>query len=357
MSLRQFETVPYIPFLSLRPAEMRALEELPILTKDRLLPVVHLRAWSSANYLQSGLDRIATAYGSRPIVLGIGDVEVTESWRPVHAELELLRDPANGFNNWCNFVELHGNYIPAMQFGPSSDQDIQVSRLHSLGRGLFVILPPQAFGSLEALGARVGRLTSGGTNVCFVLDFQTASSDHLQAAALSVGYLTRVTSVAPNATIAISASSFPSTFKGVPEQPIYERRLFDQVAGVFDSHRLVYSDRGSARVEHQSGGSGTPMPRIDYPLRMDWRFFRSDAVTGFDGYKAQARILMLQAAIWNPNLRVWGTQMIERTASGDMSAISNPNKATAARINLHLQVQTFFENPDAAEQTDEDWQE
>jgi hypothetical protein len=47
--------------------------------------------------------------------------------------------------------------------------------------------------------------------------------------------------------------------------------------------------------------------------------------------------------------------MIERTAAGDTSAIGSPQKATAARINLHLQRQTFYDSPAAAEDTDEDW--
>jgi hypothetical protein len=120
---------------------------------------------------------------------------------------------------------------------------------------------------------------------------------------------------------------------------------------------LIYSDRGSARVERQQGGGGAPAPRIDYPLQLDWDFFRSDDRVGFAGYQQQSQRLMATARTgpWNPSLRVWGTQMIERTAAGDTSAIGSPQKATAARINLHLQLQTFHDEPEAAEDTDEDW--
>jgi hypothetical protein len=47
--------------------------------------------------------------------------------------------------------------------------------------------------------------------------------------------------------------------------------------------------------------------------------------------------------------------MIERTARGDHSAIDSPSKSTAARINLHLQLQTFYKKVDEAEDTEEDW--
>jgi hypothetical protein len=71
-------------------------------------------------------------------------------------------------------------------------------------------------------------------------------------------------------------------------------------------------------------------PLREYPLRRDWKFYRSEDRVGFAGYREQARILVAQADIWNPQLRVWGTQMIERTAAGDNSAISSPARSTAA---------------------------
>jgi hypothetical protein len=49
--------------------------------------------------------------------------------------------------------------------------------------------------------------------------------------------------------------------------------------------------------------------------------------------------------------------MIERTIAGDRSAISSPQKSTAARINLHLQVQAFFNDPGLAEETEDDWED
>ncbi len=85
--------VKYIPMLSLRPAEMRALEELPNLTKDRLLPIVHLRPWVGSHRLENATDRIATAYGDRRVIVAMGEREQPNE-RPVHAQLDALRYPA-----------------------------------------------------------------------------------------------------------------------------------------------------------------------------------------------------------------------------------------------------------------------
>jgi hypothetical protein len=330
---------------------MRALEELPNLTKDRLLPVIHLRPWVGSHRLENAVGRVADAYGNRRVVIAMGEREQPNE-RPVHAELEALRQPALGFRQWCDFFEANQNYIPAIQFSPQVlQEEAQIVNLFDMDRGLVVVIERPAFSAIPIIAERVGRRTNGGQGVCFVIDFGSAGRDHLEVAARAIGYLDTIRVYAPACFIALSASSFPESFVGLSNQTIYERRLFDTLTE-FDN--LIYSDRGSARVERQTGGGGQPAPRIDYPLRDQWDFYRSDDEIGFDGYQQQAHALM-NAGVWNPNLRVWGTQMIERTAAGDSSAISGPQKATAARINLHLQRQTFYNEPAAAENTDEDW--
>ncbi len=353
MALRDFNTLRYLPILPVRPGEMRALEELPDSTKDRMLPFVQLRPWVGANLLENALVRIQEAYGIRPIVIGIGDREPTQQ-RPVFGELERLRTPSQGFSAWCEFIEENENFIPVAQLHPDiADETAQIERLWGFGRGLVIYLPRPAFPGMAPLAQRVADITNSGQDVLFVLDFQTVSADHLQTSALAHGYITTIQTSCPAASISLSATSFPSAFDGLVFQQIYERRLFDQLVEL-NVQRLVYSDRGSARIERPGGGGGQPYPRIDYPLAQDWRFFRNPTQSGFAGYQAQANALVA-AGIWNPNIRVWGTQMIERTIAGDQSAISSPQKSTAARINLHLQVQTFFDEPELAEQTEDDW--
>nr|WP_283091921.1 hypothetical protein [Magnetospirillum sulfuroxidans] len=340
--------------MSLRPSEMRALEELPNRTKDRLLPVIHLRPWLTSHRLESATGRILDAYGDRPVVIAMGEREQPNE-RPVHAQLEALRDASGGFRQWCEFFQANGNYIPAIQFSPQvSHEEAQIARLFGFDRGLVVIIEPPALPAISRIAQRVGERTHGGQGVCFIIDFGVAGRDHLEVAARAIGYVDTIRRYAPVAAVSLSASSFPDSFVGLPDQPIFERRLFDTLS-VRDG--LIYSDRGSARVERQTGGGGQPAPRIDYPLSDQWDFFRSDDLTGFEGYQQQARRLIAteRRGIWNPHLRVWGTQMIERTAAGDTSAIGSPQKATAARINLHLQRQTFYDSPAVAEDTDEDW--
>jgi hypothetical protein len=354
MTLRPWADVAYLPILGMRPAEMRALEELPGQTKDALLPLIPLRPWVGSHHLTSTVERIEKSYGERPVVVSVGEREPVKD-RPVFAELERLREPDDGFANWCEFIEAHANYVPVAQLGLDEQQEpAQIEKLYALQRGLVLHLERRTHGFLGAISNRVGELTGGGDGVCFIVDFETATQDHLQVAALALGYIQALRAHSPHAYISISASSFPNGFTDLIEQQIYERRLFNELVGQPGVERLIYSDRGSARAEQLSGGSGVIPSRIDYPLFNDWKFYRS-AETGFSGYMEQAKALTKDNAVWNSNLRVWGTQMIERTARGDFSAIDTPQKATAARINLHLQLQTFYGQQDQAEDTEEDW--
>ena len=351
--LKDLEQTTYLPILSVRPGEMRALEELPTRTKERIFPFIPLRPWVGAHRLESALNRIEEAFPNLPLIVGVGDREPPKD-RPVFAELDELRRPSGGFRNWVSLIRRHENYVPVAQLfsGDIVEEDAQLASLFGLGRGLVLHVPRSAFGGLGSLAQRVAQITPQGSDTIFVLDYETVRADHLQVGMLSTGYINTIRQHCPAATCAISATSFPSGFDGLIHQEIYERRLFNIIGE--QSENLIYSDRGSARLDQPGGGGGQPYPRIDYPLATDWRFFRSDEQNGFLGYQEQAEALA-ESQYWNPDLRVWGTQMIERTIAGDRSAISDPRKATAARINLHLQVQSFYDDPQGAEETEEDW--
>ena len=359
MALRSFATVPYLPLLSLRPAEMRALQELPGKTKDHMLPVVGLRPWLSANLLERGLERLAEAYGSRPTVVAIDAAELTDKPRPVHAELAALRTSAAGYVNWCSFISSRPNFIPAVQISDTTQIGPQVSCFHQLGRGLAILIGEGALPGLRPLAATVGQMSGGGIETCFVLDYGKGSRDPLQLAVQVVGHCRVIYQHCPQASIAIAASSFPAEFVGVAYQEIYERTLFRAVSAQLPGAAVIYSDRGSARYERQAGGGGLPKPRIDYPLDSWWMFYRTE-MDGFVGYSDRARALLVATdskgnRYFDAALRVWGTLMIERTAANDTSAIRTPARSTAVRINLHLQRQTFFNDRAGLYDTEDDW--
>lgn len=351
--LRNLDEVSYIPVLGVRPAEMLALESLPERDKDLLLPLFRLQPWVAAHHLESVLARLSDAYGQRPFYVSLAEPELTSNPRPVHAALDALRSPADGYGAWCSFLREQENMIPSLQLTDVNEFRTQAERLRALDRGLIVPIERAAFQFARTIAMQTAAITDGGRDVVFLLDWGRQTRTLLVQEAEAIGYVQTIRSVAPHARVALSASSFPESFTAITEQDVYERLFFEALRSRTD--RIIYSDRGSARAERQTGGGGAPAPRVDYARQSQWDFFRSD--TGEDrpsAYQTQAQRLM-DSPIWDGALRLWGTQMIERTALGDEGAIISAARSTAVRINIHLHQQLFFDFPDQLYDTDEEW--
>ncbi len=354
MTIKSLPDVSYIPLLGLRPAEMQALEELPERDKDQLLPLIQLGPWVGAHNLASSLAKLEETFGSRPVFVMLCDPEQSAGDRSVHREIAALRSPNRGYESWCLFIEQQSNFIPAVQIGTVAELSAQIKHLYSFGRGLVVPFEQRAFPGVDPISRSVAAQTNAGENVCFLLDFGRANKDLISLQGKAIDNIRQILQNAPNSYVSVSASSFPESFTVIRGQEIFERSLYNLLKPEFGS-RLIYSDRGSARAERQSGGGGTPAPRIDYALDSQWKFFRSeDTVDRFGAYAEQAKAAIDDPA-WDRNLRIWGTQMIERTALGDRSAIVSPKRSTAARINIHLHRQLYYGKPSGLYETDDDW--
>ena len=321
------------------------------------MPYFPLAPWTTAHQLSSTLSRLEEAYGDRPCFVGLAEKEWDVATRPVHAQLDDLRNPADGYRAWYEFVSRFPNFVPQVQLEDPGQLDVQVGRLRSLNRGLLIVVGQPLFDritALEVLVNRISQLTDGGNDALFLLDLGKVNNDILNWEFRTVPYAATIMQQAPNSFALISASSFPEGFTGISEQEIFERKFFI-VARKYFGGRLIYSDRGSARAERQSGGGGAPAPRIDFATKDKWTFFRSDD----EGDRAKSYFSMARRAMasvdWDPKLNIWGTQMIQRTALEDHSAIISPKRSTAARINIHLHRQLFYDDSAGQYNTDDPW--
>ena len=347
----------YLPALEVRPAELLALQELPAKDKDAMLPLFRLRPWTSANKLSSALERIQLAFGKRPHYLEMSGPEpvLPGKEREVHAELSRLRDPAEGFRNWCDFFEVAGreHVIPVAQLSDPFQYVSQIQQLYKLGRGILVRLDVSVESIVNTIVQITADITDGGRGILFVLDFGKRNQKFLDQTSDVASLLLAAKALAPRGEIAMSASSFPDGFTLITEQAIYERKVFEAIKSKVPG--LIYSDRGSARAERQVGGGGAPAPRVDFARPNDWVFFRDS--TGGDrlaAYQRQA-VSLMESESWDPRLKLWGCQMIEKTALADETGITSPNRSTAARINIHLHQQLYYGLGEALYDTDEDW--
>jgi len=355
MKSSRFVGKSYAPIFEVRPAEMMALESLPEKDKDLLLPIMKLRPWVASHELKNSIAKIKAAIGPRSALLTLGDFDVPSEPRPVHQELLSLSSPYNGFQAWCDYLgrKEHVNFIPCAQLTAPDEFDLQVTRLISLGRGLGIVVEPDAVPYSEAIASRLKKF-SAQTDIFMILDLGKQGARLASRADENASLLNTLGTILPGAVFSISASSFPDGFVGIQDQEIFERTAFDIMSNLVQAP-LIYSDRGSARAERQNGGGGAPAPRVDYATDSKWHFFRSTSnLERFSQYKNMASSLVGQS-FWDPNLRIWGTQMIERTAMGDKTAISSPPRATAARINIHLHRQIHYGDPVGLYDTEDEW--
>lgn len=367
--MASFQDISYLPILAVRPAEMGALKELPEKDKDLLLPAIQLRPWVGSQEFTNTIEKVREVFGDTREWIANLDCDYVEPEARVDPSTGSVKDPrpaveffkglcnaANGYNNWCEFVEQNEQIIPCLQLGDSSQFNQQLTRLAALERGLVLHLTSLA---QTPSAAQLTALQQAATNneILFIIDCGEIRGrvDLNFVIGQWVDSFDRISSALPDCRIAISSTSFPHDFSnGAVEQEIKERQLYGIAVATNQtrSWNLIYSDRGSARLQVQRGGGGAPYPRIDYPTTGTWYFYRSDSPDG--EYQAIAQ-QTLNGGRWVANLRIWGTQMIERTAQGDKNAIVSPAKATAVRINIHLHQQLFYNQPENLLDTDDDW--
>lgn len=334
-----------------------ALHELPEKDKDAITPIFKLRPWVSSNTLGSSIKRLTNAFGSRPAYLALSDREFVKTRRVVHDQLDALRDPSHGFRAWVKFLQQPEceHFIPTAQLSNPGQYDQQLESLYSLDRGLCIILEEEAFPFAKLIASRTAKATKMGAGVLFVVDFGKETSAFIEKASSVHAIISSILDEVPHANIALSASSFPDGFVDLDSQEIFERYLFEEIVSSY-AGKLIYSDRGSGRAVRQLGGAGQPAPRIDFATGTRWYFFREKSGDRVAAYQRQA-IRAMNSPNWESRLRLWGTQLIERTAIGDPDAITSPPRAVAARINIHLHQQLYYGDPNGLLNTDEEWTE
>jgi len=374
MGTIDFSSFEYIPILAIRPAEMSALEELPQKDIDLILPIFPLKGWVGSNHLDNTLERIKKSISNRPWIADIDKffsrsetvLDNNGSYkRPVFEEVDNLLDSKNGYQNWFEFLQNIPEAVPTLQLEDLNELLPQLERLTELKRGLVANLDvsqlkTQSASRIENIETVLDVLQHASErSILIIFNLGKITTELLDVKDSILRLLEMAKSKVPNSKIAFSGSSFPDGFANQEdnENPILERQLYSYFLNYFDRDTLKYSDFGSARVSEAQGGGGPPVPRIDYPLKDDWRFIRRELYGDLDKEEIYSEIAkdMINKDYWNKSLNLWGTQLIYLTAASDDIGITSAAKATAARINIHLYNQLHYYTPIDEIDSDEDW--
>ncbi|MDX7739917.1 beta family protein [Aeromonas dhakensis] len=366
-----FLNFKYCPILAISPAEMGAIEQLPGKDRDLILPLFPLKGWLSSKKMENTLGRVQKSIESRWWIADIDRTCLVDQkdekgvyTREVFSTIADLLIRNDGYANWYNFIKNVGLAIPTLQYDEKSTIDEiknQASKLISINRGLVIRISvkeiaPTLFNTI----IRALR-DFDSSDFLYILDYGDIDRSILQEVDDHIMLVKKVSAFFPDSVFSISSSSFPFSFSGAyrGEISIYERQFFNRILKELPNTNLIYSDRGSARAEKIKGGGGTPPPRIDYPLKNDWRFVRKEfdsdeSLTKEELYQ-NAAIEVMASDYWVPELALWGTQMIELTSKGDDFGITNAARATSVRINIHMYLQLHYSDSIEDLDTDEEW--
>lgn len=367
MAINLFET-RYIPTIFLRRSELQALGELPEATKDSLTPIFCLKPWATSKHLVQAVGKITSAFGDhRKYFLDIDPFySVDQVKRPAQEEFLELVDEDEGAQNWIDFLAEHPNASPCVQIQNQSVDDVvaQINAFTGMDRPFLVRLSHGGGAGKNWNNIIDAVCETDHSNFGFVVDMEW-SVDLLSRIEWADRIVKRVVGLRGDSIpICINGSSFPNSFSNIASgdgTPVLERLAFNNLVANNNQARIIYGDWASSRPPGESIPIKAEIPpRIDLPTGGGWEFYRVKNDEG--GFKAAAR-QALQSASFPHELDIWGTYLIRATAedadgnTDKNSIIKYRDKAAAARINIHLYRQQFFENFDPAPDTDDEFPE
>lgn len=333
----------YVPLLHARLAEMRALRELPTATKNLIFPVIRIRPWLNSRALNNVFEVIEAGVGNRMFGLDLDPSRnLPEKAAPAYQEFRRLFLPDGAFSAYYDCVAQAPNRVPVLRTEQGALQlQGQLDRVEFLDRGLVVRVMVEAPANFRDIAGAC--LERGIENVVFVFDCGWRP-DVLVQAARCTALVDSLMDISEDFEVVVAGSSFPEAFSGLGARfliDVGERFLFQQVRRNINRGILFYGDWGSTRRPTDPVPM-TNVPRIDMAHRFDWTCWRSEDGEDYAGVAAR----VVGDPDWDGNLGVWGEYMIESTAEGLDPAIRSPAMAAAVRVNLHMNVQANFDNPE-----------
>ncbi|MCT2399323.1 beta family protein [Novosphingobium mangrovi (ex Huang et al. 2023)] len=332
----------YYPTLCIRRAEMKAMEMLPLLEKQSMLPVVLLAPWLNSIEFNNTHKIVEKSLQGIPLIADIDRHFQSKSDLPSREYFWSLLDGDHGAEKWMDLIAGHSNYIPTIQLQGVSSTGIahQIARAKALGRGyVFRLEPAQLF----LFDSVLHYITENPQDdILTIFDYGYADNSIELIEDIS-SYIRRLVDTNELAKFVVSGSNFPNVFSDFDDfsssKNIAARGVFNELAKIFGNYQIFYGDWASTKPRRYDGGGSKPLPRIDFPTKSNWIIARSKE-EGWSFKDAATRVTRLLE--WESRPMVWGTGLIEKTAQGLPGGISTGPQAIAARVNIHLYLQNHY---------------
>jgi hypothetical protein len=351
----------YVPTLAIRASEMNGLEFLPGATKDRITPCVLLAPWANSNCIERALDRIERAFPNRDYFLDLDrDYNISNIESHPQQQLVELLNPSNSFSNWIEFVEKRKHILPCIQFKDQEEIEIrrQIERIQEINRPYCLRIQRDRYpNNFEDI---ISALSASGSADYVIIIEGGWTKDPLTLFVWFQGLISSgLKNIDASIPIVISCTSIPKMFTeflGIEEVSFSNRELVKQITRQSNRNTIIYGDWGSTRPRESSGYASRPIDRIDYPTNDSWFIVRNKNEAW--NFKDAAEKLIENKRIWQGNLNIWGEEMIFHTTINEEIGINTPQKNVAARVNIHLHRQAFYDQSDMNTiSLDEDWED
>lgn len=332
----------YYPTICVRRAEMRAMKQLPLSEKEKMLPIVLLAPWLNSILFDNTIKIIRDCIGNIPLIVDVDRYFKSDTDLPSRLFWKSLLDGDHGHEKWFDFVRQHALYIPCVQISgrPREQIEFQIDAFRELDRGMVFRFEMERQYDYDLLFELISQRLD--ENVLCVFDFGYGDPTLLTESAVSK-LADRLLALDDHARFVVSGSSFPNAFSDFDDfaasKLIGTRVLYGNLSRRFGNYNMFYGDWGSTKPRKYDGGGSRPLPRIDYPTKGRWIIARSKEEE-WDFEDAAERITRLPE--WKERPIVWGTGMIEKTAQGLPGGISTGPEAIACRVNIHLFLQNNF---------------
>ena len=355
-----FRPSNYVPTLAVRPSEMKGLEHLHEIVKDLITPCFLLAPWVNSKTLIRSIDKIEIAFPDRKYFLDIDiNYESQRSNSAAQLEFENLKDPINGFKNWIDLISSRENIVPCVQYKNAKFIDIknQVDQFRIINRPFCIRLTKSISEEMRKL---INFLSSeGSADFVIILDAGWVNSP-IEAESWFEGIISNYfDQLIANIPIVLSYTSIPDTFsdfnsKELSVREFSNRTVFENLRRKTNRIGLIYGDWASTRPRNKKTIASRPIDRIDYPTINSWVIARNKE-DGWSFYEAAD--LIVKSKSWDPNLKIWGTSMIENTLINPALGIDTPQKNIAVRVNIHLHQQAVYRGELNLIPIEEEWRD
>ncbi|KJV38209.1 beta family protein [Acinetobacter brisouii] len=365
MSNIEFENFLYYPKLRTRAAELKGLKHLTNNRKDKIIPLITAGKWPRATAFESGINKMSEVFENRPFFL-----DLTDEYDTFTEEQVFLKNAANNYHNWRDYVRKFPNAIPVAQVDrQASLRDfVMQARLCEQEFGKVVFVINDYLRDIEHVVSALSALDDVNNAITFI-DSKYIRNSYSAVLAANIQTINAIREDIPDANISTLSTSFPSSLasfsndtnktRGVID--ILERQLHEELGGY---EVASYGDYASIHgiVYDNAPDVMRWAARVDYPTEQYWQFERrpknsvSNGSTGTakSDYQHAARAILSS----NPNIAdsdIWGEQMIVQAATDpDFDEIGfGPAPWISVRVNIHLSKQIDYSN----QLTNEDEQE